>query len=58
MSQSCWQLMKARDKTKKVAKYNQDTEDWSHFKKLRNRVKNMVRKEREMDVGDVVHNTQ
>ena len=53
------QLMMARDKAKKVAKSSQDLENWSHYRRLRNKVNNLVRRKREkdneetwMDVGE------
>ena len=48
-SKDCFQLMKARDNAKKVEKRTQESEDWSHYRRLRNKVNNLVRKEREKD---------
>ena len=42
-------MMKARNKAKKVAKRSQESEDWSHYRRLRNKVNNQVRRKREKD---------
>ena len=42
-------MMKVRDKAKKVTKSSQESKDWSHYRRLRNKVNNLVRREREKD---------
>ena len=43
-SKECCQLMKARDKAKKEAKSGHELEDWSHYRRLRNKGNNVVRR--------------
>ena len=45
--------MKARDKAKKVAQFTRESDDLSYYRKLRNLVTNVVRKNREMDDVDL-----
>ena len=47
LSKECRKLIKIRNKAKEVSKRSGEEEDWNQYKKLRNKVNDQIKKERE-----------